>query len=319
MDAWRSWPPERLEREYLPSSVLDSIDPFLRAYAERSREALTELEWRRDLRYGPGEDDVLDLAPAGPDAPLLVFFHGGYWQELGKADALFPAPGLVAHGIGYAAVEYTLAPQARLDGIVDQARRSVAFLARNAGQLGIDADRIHVAGHSAGAQLAAMTMLSGRRDPAEPAPKPRVGMPAGGVLVSGVYDLEPLIGTSINDALGLDVETARRNSPLLLCGARAAATAGREPPLPPLVVCWGEIEPSEFGRQGREFSAAWSAAGGQVDQLEVARRNHFDILFDLADATTALGRSLRDVVLGRDERQRRTGGGPARSEGAVGT
>jgi arylformamidase len=300
VDAWRSWPRERLEREYSPSSVLDSIEPFVRAYRHESLEALRRLPVRRDVRYGPGSDDRLDLAPAGPDAPLLVFFHGGYWQELGKADSLFPAPGLVADGIAYAAVEYTLAPRAGLDQIVDQARRSVAFLAGNAPALGFDGRRIHLGGHSAGAQLAAMAMLTDWERVAGLAP----GFVAGGVLVSGVYDLEPLLGTYINEALGLDVAAARRNSPLLLCGAGAGGVAGRRPALAPAIVSWGEIEPSEFGRQGRDFATAWAAAGGLVDELEVRGRNHFDILFDLAQPTTELGVAVRRQVLGP--------GGPAK-------
>ena len=298
MDDWRRWPRERLEREYSPSSVLDSIEPFVRAYAERSMEALARLPVRRDVRYGPGDDDRLDLAPAGTGAPLLVFFHGGYWQELGKADTLFPAPGLVADGIAYAAVEYTLAPRASLDQIVDQAMRSVAFLARNAEALGIDGRRIHVAGHSAGAQLAAMTMLGDSRGVNGPG---SVSI-AGGVLVSGVYELEPLIGTSINDALGLDADAARRNSPLRLCrGAAPQAVgqaAGHRASPAPAIVCWGENEPSEFGRQGRALASAWAAAGGPVQALEVAGRNHFDILFDLADAHSELGAAVRSQVLG---------------------
>lgn len=275
MEAWRTWSRERLEREYSPSSRVESIEPFVRAYAERSRAVLQTLRVRRDIRYGPGPDELLDLVPAAPDAPLVVFFHGGYWQELGKADSLFPAPALVEAGIAYAAVEHTLAPRASLDGIVDQVRRSVAFLAGNAERLGFDGRRIHLVGHSAGAQLAAMVMLAGES-----------GARGGGVLVSGVYDLEPLIETYVNDALGLDEAAALRNSPLRAPGAPAG----------PAVICWGEIEPSEFARQGRALAARWGSAGTPVDAFEVPGRNHFDLLFDLGDPTTRLGSALREQV-----------------------
>ena len=67
----------------------------------------------------------------------------------------------------------------------------------------------------------------------------------GAVLVSGIYDLEPLIGTSIDAALGLDPATAARNSPL------RQALKG----FPPSLVCWGENETDQFKRQSRAFAA----------------------------------------------------------------
>lgn len=302
-DDWRTWPRERLEREYSPSSLLPSIDPYLRDCADRSRDALERFRSvvRRDLRYGDGPDEVLDLFPAGDPGPLQVFFHGGYWQELGKADSLFPAPGFLANGVAFAAVEYTLAPRASVARIVDQARRSVAWLAGNGRGLGFDPDRIFVSGHSAGAHLAAMVMLTDWET--------TFGLPPdtvrGGVLVSGVYDLEPLVGTYINDALGLDAAAARAVSPLRVMPRGEAAL----PPLPfvdarlpvplprapaaarpiPAVVAWGADETAEFRRQGLEFAAAWAAVGHPVDAFEVPYRNHFDLPLDLGDPGTQLG------------------------------
>ena len=61
--------------------------------------------------------------------PVLVFFHGGYWQELSKQESAFAAPQCLARGIAYAAVDYTLAPKATLSAIVDECRAAVARLA----------------------------------------------------------------------------------------------------------------------------------------------------------------------------------------------
>ena len=107
---------------------------------------------------------------------------------------------------------------------------------------------------------------------------------------SGVYDLEPLVGTYINDALGLDAAAARRNSPL----HAPASWSG------PATICWGEIEPSEFARQGHALAGHWSGGGCTVETFEVPGRNHFDLLFDLGDAASLLGAALRRQVLGRD-------------------
>jgi arylformamidase len=108
----------------------------------------------------------------------------------------------------------------------------------------------------------------------------------GAVLVSGVYELEPLIGTSINAAVGLDVAEAARNSPM------------RRPleGFPPSLVCWGDNETEQFKRQGRAFAGALHAAGAKCSVFECPRRNHFDVILDLANPTTVLGRRTLDLL-----------------------
>lgn len=295
--AWRDWSRARLEREYSPSSAIPSSAPFIDAWVEASRIAYASLEVRRDLRYGEGADETLDLFPARGrasekrgHASLVVFLHGGYWQEVGKADSVFPAPGLVVDAIAYAAVEYTLAPRASVAAIVEQAVKATSWVRANARELGVDPARIVVAGHSAGAQLAAMVLLADAQARANATRKTAEPPFAGGLLISGVYDLEPLVGTYINDALRLDVEEARKLSPQLIV-ERVGALA-----LPPLEVTWGEVEPSEFARQSRRFAATWAEHGGQVQAFEVAGRNHFDIVPDMADASTEVGTALRRLV-----------------------
>ena len=234
MSGWRAWPRPVLEREYSPSSkVPGGYGPFSVAYRQRSVAALATVPVRRDLAYGPGRDETLDLFPAAPGddgrlAPLVVFLHGGYWQELSKLDASFAAPGLVASGVALAAVDYTLAPHASLERIVDQARRAVGWLSVNGASLGVDPSRIVVSGHSAGAHLAAKA--------AERLPRATI---AGLVLIGGVFDLRPIARTSINDALGLDEAEAAR----LSVTPRAS--------LPPAAVIWGIDETDEFRRQSR--------------------------------------------------------------------
>jgi len=203
-----------------------------------------------------------------------VFFHGGYWQELSKRESAFAAPHCLAHGIAYAAIDYTLAPQATLDEIVVECRAAFSWLAGNGATVGIDPGRLFVAGSSAGAHLAAMVALT--------APT----VVKGAVLVSGVYDLAPLIGTSIDEALRLDATTAARNSPLGL-------------PLkgfPPSLVCWGEIETESFKRQSRTFAQTLRDAGARSEDFEIAGRNHFDVILDLADPATELGQRTLGMI-----------------------
>lgn len=271
--AWRGWPLERLEREYSPSSCVPSIEPLIRAYAQRSAAAYDTLA-HVAVPYGDDPDETVDLFPAGERAPLVVFVHGGYWQELSRRESTFGAADAVPRGIAWAAVEYTLAPRASLARIVDQVRRAVRLLCAQAAGLGCDPSRVWLAGSSAGAHLAAMALLD---------PLAREGpRPAGAILLSGVYDLRPLVPTYVNRPLGLDEGRAWALSPL----AHAPHDA------PPVLAAWGEHETASFVAQSRVYARALHPPAAE---LEVPGRNHFDIVFDLLAPGTVLG----DAVLGR--------------------
>lgn len=274
---WSDWPLAEREREYSPSSRIDDITPFLRAYGERSRAAEARARVVKDLRWGPGADETLDFFPAArTDAPLLVFIHGGYWQELSKEESLFAGADCAEAGVAYAAINYTLAPAVRLDRIVDQCRRALAWLTAEAGTLGFDPARIHVSGSSAGGHLAAMMLT--------PRPAPLAGL----VLLSGVFDLAPLAGTYIDEPLGLTPQDVATLSPQRLDPGAAL----------PVLIAWGENETSEFKRQSRDYAAHLRAAGFAVTEDEIPAVNHFDIVFGLGDPVTRLGRAVMDQIAG---------------------
>jgi arylformamidase len=151
-------------------------------------------------------------------------------------------------------------------------RRALHLLLDSAPALGVDPDRVLVSGSSAGAHLAAMAL-------ADPALAARL---AGAVLLSGIYDLEPISRTYVNDPLGLDSETALELSPLRALNG----------PLPPVVVARGGAETGEFARQHDEMVAALRAAGVEVADLVISECDHFDLPFRLTDPDTALGREV---------------------------
>jgi arylformamidase len=262
------------EREYSPSSVLGGdYAPYIERYRAASAEAHRIVPAQRDLRYGDRPRALIDYfpAPAPRNRPgLLVYFHGGYWQELSKAESAFLAPAWHAAGFAHAVVGYTLAPAARLPDIVDECRAAVRWLHARAGTLGFDPAQIVVAGSSAGAYLAASC--------GDALPAPLRGL----VAVSGIYDVAPLMGTSIDDALGLDDPTA---------AALDLLTTTRR--FGPAVVAWGEIETSEFKRQSRAFAARLADAAVPCTSLEVPGRHHFDVVLDLADPASALFAAAR--------------------------
>jgi arylformamidase len=277
-EAWRAWPREELEREYSPSSLAGPIEPYVAEYRRRSREAEQKLDYMKDLPYG-GDGETLDLFPAGDDAraPLLVYIHGGYWQDLSKADSLFAAEDCVANGIAFAAIEYTLAPAATVEQIVKQCERAVLYLREAAEDLGFDRERIFLAGQSAGAHLAAMVGAHGETAKAV----------AGAVLTSGIYDLRPLVGTYINEPLHLDEREAARMSPALMqVEARPEQW----------VVAWGGRDTDEFKRQSMDYAAQLVGAGVECVTVEEGERNHFDLVFDLVKAGTPLGDAVLEMI-----------------------
>ena len=215
-----------------------------------------------DLRYGPDERNRIDYFAARRDGPVLVFIHGGYWQHRAKEIFAFVAEGPLAWGINVALVGYTLAPQKRLDGIVAEIRAALTWLKESIPMLGGDANRLLVSGWSAGGHLTAMAM----------------GHPAvtGGLAISGIYDLEPMRLSYINDKLRLDEAEAKRNSP--------GPTDKR------LLIAYGADELPELCRQSEDYAKLLKARA-----TAVPRRNHFTVLEELASphgALTALARTL---------------------------
>jgi arylformamidase len=280
---YRGFSKAELDRAYSPSSKVESIEPFLKRYATESagaRAAHDPVRWQT-LRYGSGDAETLDVfMPTRTPAPLLVFFHGGYWQALHKDDASFPATAITADGNAFA-VNYTLAPQASMDQIVEECRRALEFLWAKRRELGIDERGLVVSGHSAGAHLTAMMMTT---DWAARGVDPRFIKAA--LLLGGVYDLEPIRQSYVNDVVGMDAAMTRRNSPMF-----AAPMVGC-----PLVVTWAENDTDEFKRQSMELAARWGVAVPNITLFEQAGVNHFDSLFDWYDPASRLSSETRRLL-----------------------
>jgi len=214
---------------------------------------------RLDVRYGEGARQRLDVFSCGtPGAPTVVFIHGGYWQMNDKEPSSFVGDALLPAGFNLVLVEYTLAPAARLDAIVAEVRAGVAWTIEHAKEIGGDPGRVFVSGSSAGGHLTAAAMTDARL--------------AGGIAISGLYDLEPIQLNYLNEKLGLDRAEAERNSPLRHLPDRAA----------PLVVSVGLDELPELIRQSDEYWKAWQARGLPGRWMPIAGHDHFSILEELA-------------------------------------
>jgi len=248
-------------------------DEYVAGWSQRSDVIRKTPGARLDVRYGDGPRHRLDVFPcARAGAPTLLYIHGGYWQMNDKDPYAFRGEGLLPAGFNLALVEYTLAPAARLDQIVSEVRRSVAWVIEHAKEISGDPARVYVSGHSAGGHLTAMAMT-----------EPRV---AGGIAISGIYDLEPIRLNYLNEKLGLDAAEEDRNSPIRHLPANAS----------PLVVTVGLGELPELVRQSQEFAAAWKRHGLRGTYLPVAKHDHFSILEELARPDGAILGALRDLA-----------------------
>jgi arylformamidase len=271
------------EKEYSPSSVIgDNYLPFIRQYSELSAVGRNAFGNLIECKYGPELSNTLDLilpetGSSIKPGPLVVFIHGGYWQELSKKESLFPALGFVNEGIAFAALDYTLCPKVSLKEIVAECRTALEWLEREAANYYYDPERIIVAGSSAGAHLAAMCALNSSEG--------FLG-PAACVLVSGIYDLEPLIETNINEAVKLTREMAFSESPLF----------GDLSGFPQTLIAWGEHETNEFKFQSNVFAEALKSSETILQGLEVPGRNHFDVILDLASRDTILGQQVFRLI-----------------------
>ena len=258
-----------LEREYSPSSrVGGSAAPFIEQYQARSVQAAAALA--DHVHQLPG--GTLLVAPQ-PAAPLLVFVHGGYWQALSAADSLYLAPAALALGWSFAAIEYTIAPAASIEQMIGECRHALGLLADRT-----SASEVVLAGHSAGAHLVAMVALAA----VSPLPLSRLA------LISGVFDLRPLLLTTVNDPLSLTPERAAASSPLLLPVVGGSRL--------PVVVAHGDNETYAFKDQSRRYAEHLRIAGMHVSSFECALRHHFDIVDDLVDPLTELGRFTLGVA-----------------------
>ena len=283
---------EFVERGYNNRAAVLDHPRWLAHFPEASAKARAALAPKLDLRFGPGPKETLDLfLPAARAKGTFLFLHGGYWRMLDKSDFSFVAPPFVARGYAVAVANYDLCPDVSIAAIVDEARRAVAWLAREGAAHGANPDRIVVGGHSAGGHLAAMLFMTDwaalglARDPI-----------AGAVSLSGVHVLAPMVQFSFNADFKLDTADAARLSPVFMMPRSRV----------PLVLAVGADETSEFIRQTRILWDAWPAnrPPGARAPLIIPGRHHFSVVVDYADPDSELTRATLALFADPEDKSR---------------
>jgi arylformamidase len=267
---WRGLDRAERDRAYNNSEAVAGSAGIMAGFEERSAATRAAHPEYLDLAYGPRPRNRIDLLPAAPGAPMLVFIHGGYWQMRSKETFTFAAVGPRAHGIGMALVGYTLAPDATLDEMVAEIRAALDFLGAELPRFGGDPAKLWISGWSAGGHLAAMSL-----------DHPLV---RGGLAISGIYDLEPIRDIYVNDKLSLDADSAKRNSPVLLPQSRKR-----------LEIAVGGDELPRMRRQSANFARLRAEQGLPGRFHEFPGEDHFSIMEQLASPEGRLTTLVRDL------------------------
>ena len=285
---WLDLDQQALDDAYDQSRYAPNREQVLRRYASNSQLVRERLGAPRRIAYGPTSDEALDLYPAAcADAPIAIFIHGGAWRGGSASDSASAAELFVGAGAHYVVPDFVnvLATGGDLAPMVDQIRRAIVWTFRNAASFGGDPNRIHLYGHSSGAHLAGVAMVTRWHD--------EFGLPADviktGLLCSGMYDLRPVRLSArsryvnFTDALE-DALSAQRHIDRLVT---------------PVVLAYGTLESPEFQRQSRDFAAALRSAGKPAELLVGENYNHFELVETLASPYGVLGRAaLTQIVTG---------------------
>jgi arylformamidase len=264
-----------LEVEYNNRAKVPESSALIAGWAQDAKAYRETFEGKRVIPYGEGARHNIDYFPAGDEGPIVIFIHGGYWQALDSSFFSHLARGLNSHGISVAIPSYDLCPTVSVGDIVEQMRAATRELAK----LG---RRLVVSGHSAGGHLAACMLATDwcALDAALPQ-----DLIIGAYAISGLFDLGPLVPTSINNALHLNDVSAREVSPLFW----PAPSRGS------LEAVVGGDEGAEYFRQSQSIVDAWGA--NIPTRFEaLAGANHFTAVAPLADPQSGMTLRLKALA-----------------------
>lgn len=257
---------------------VSDFDDYVSEYHARSEETRKTLKMLRNVSYGSGANEKLDLFfPSAPiqSCAVHLFIHGGYWRMFSKDVFSFIADTVTACGAIAAIMEYDLMPAVRMEKIVGQVRQAFSWLHQNAGHYGGDPQQLSVSGHSAGAHLATFSFTA-EQDV----------VPSSALLLSGIYDLGPLQNSFLKSLIALTDEEVGRFSPI-----RQQHSAA-----PRISIVYGENETEPFMKQASNFSQHLTKVGTACSVVALTSCNHMSAVRDLGIAQSYAGQLLRSTI-----------------------
>ena len=270
-----------LDRQYNNRLHVPDFANHIERWKSLSLETEKELPVVKDIAYGKLPREQLDIYPSSqPSSKTLIFIHGGYWQKFDKADFQFIAKAFRRDNVSTVIINYPLAPVVSIDEILLSCRGAIQWVYNNIKDYNSDHGQLYVAGHSAGGQLAAMLMATdwSEFNVAADAIKGVCG-------ISGIFNLEPIRLSDLNQVLNIDWSTALRNSPVKLLPATRC----------PLAIVVGAEETEEFLDQSRELYTCWKKTI-PVEMIIAEGSNHFSIVETMLDPGSSLHKAMRRLM-----------------------
>ena len=285
MDAEKFYSPQELERQYnVRDSRADYETKIVPDWIKRSAITRTNLKSTIDISYGKSEKQKLDFfSSADINSPTVIFFHGGYWQRGNKSVYSFLANSFVKNNINFLAVGYDLCPKISITQIVLQAQEAIVWIWQNANRLEINKDKFIVSGHSAGGHITGMMMGTEWNKISSDLPNDLI---LAGIPISALNLLEPIRHTSLNDALKMNKEEAKSQSPIYLTPKTNA----------PQLVVYGANETDEFHRQSNIYYEKFKSKERKIERFIVPEADHFDEMNDLSNENSEFFKKMKKFI-----------------------
>ncbi len=271
-----------IEAQFNPRTTVPDVSIYTDRGDKLSAEARQTYSFEADIRYGAGPLATLDLFPAGrPGRPLVVFLHGGYWRARDKNDYSFVVNSLISADCSVVVMNYDLCPAVKLSEIVQQVKEGLEWIAGQATHWGFNPNQILAFGHSAGAHLiAAVLAQTGQTYQLAP------GIIKKAYLISGVYDVEPVLEISVNEQIRLVPEDVHAMSPLNFSFDPATSYE----------VYAGGAEPRDWIGESTRFAEHLRKNGCATYQQIIGELNHYSIMYELETPEGLIAQRIRQDV-----------------------
>ncbi len=281
MLVYKGYDQAALDRQYNNRLHVPDFATYLDRWDNLSRVAEQTFPVVKNIPYAALPHEQLDIYPSlQPFSKTLIFIHGGYWHKLDKSDFQFVGMAFRDYGITTVLINYPLAPEVSIDQISASCRQAISWLYQNISAYNGNPEQLYVAGHSAGAHLAAMLLATDWKQfnliPA---------LIKGACFISGLFNLIPISLSDINQVLNMQTETAIRNSPVYLLPATQCL----------LSIIVGSNETDEFLHQSKELYDCWKDSI-PAEMIQIEGLNHYSIVETILDTNSCLHREMVRIM-----------------------
>lgn len=273
------------EAQFNPREAVPDFERYVTASKHQSDLAYQRYSDIEEHRYGPSPLSTLDLRRANePGRPVFIFIHGGYWRGRDKRDFGYLFTALEHANVNVVSLNYDLCPAVTVAQICKQIQQAILWVKAQAPELGFDANQLFLAGHSAGAHLVAMVLAQSPSTFSIPD-----GLIKKAYLISGIYELSPVLQVSVNTEIKLTENDIDAVSPVNFPPAKQTIYD----------VIVGGAEPEGWIAQSVDFERHLRNSGASSSLTLQADRHHYSILQDLETSHGALmSRFISDMTGG---------------------